>query len=209
MSSIAKSSEPANSRLWDKGQLTNVRQKELLRVLIDKFILQRVHSEMCELRIIWKGGNWTTADVPLPVATYAAMANGDVLISEVLRRARAGQSDKQIAAELTAAGYQAPRKKPLGGHSIMRMRQQHGVHSPKTEFLLRGLAGWITLGQATQQLGEHKAWAYTLIRSKRLLIERDPEIGLYLVRDNKKVLKQLKELLCGERFSLTMDPRLS
>ena len=79
----------------------------------------------------------------------------------------------------------------------------------KTEFLLRGLAGWITLGQATQRLGEHKAWAYTLLRNKRLLIERDPEIGLYLVRDNKKVLKQLKELLCGERFSLTLDPRVS
>ena len=200
---------PTLRQLWDKGQLTNVRQKELLRVLIDRVILKRVNSEMCELRIIWKGGNWTTADVPLPVATYAAMANGDALISEVLRRARAGQSDKQIAAELTAAGYHAPRKKPLSVHSIVRMRQQHGVHSPKTEFLLHGLAGWITLGQATQRLGEQKGWAYYLIRNKRLLIERDPEIGLYLVRDNKKVLKQLKELLCGERFSLTMDPRLS
>jgi DNA invertase Pin-like site-specific DNA recombinase len=200
---------PTLRQLWDKGQLTNVRQKELLRVLIDKVILKRVASEMCEVRIIWKGGNWTAADVPLPVATYAAMANGDALISEVLRRARAGQSDKQIAAELTAAGYHAPRKKPLSVHSIERMRRQHGVHSPKAEFLLQGLAGWITLGQATQRLGEQKGWAYYLIRNKRLLIERDPEIGLYLVRDNKKVLKQLKELLCGERFSLTLDPRLS
>ncbi len=200
---------PTLRQLWDKEQLTNVRKKELLRVLIDKVILKRVDSEMCEVRVIWKGGNWTAADVPLPVATYAAMANGDALISEVLRRTRAGQSDKQIAAELTAAGYHAPRKKPLSVHSIERMRQQHGVHSPKTEFLLHGLAGWITLGQATQRLGEHMAWANTLNLNKRLLIERDPEIGLYLVRDNKKVLKQLKELLCGERFSLTLDPRLS
>jgi hypothetical protein len=38
---------------------------------------------------------------------------------------------------------------------------------------------------------------------------RDPEIGLYLVRDNKKVLKRLKELLRGERFSLTLQPTLS
>jgi DNA invertase Pin-like site-specific DNA recombinase len=196
-------------QLWAKGQLTNVRQKELLRVLIDKVILKRVTAEMCEVRMIWKGGNWTAADVPLPVATYAAMANGDALISEVLRRARAGQSDKQIAAELTATGCHAPRNKPLSVHSIERMRRQHGVHSPKAEFLLQGLAGWITLGQATQRLGEQKGWAYYLIRNKRLLIERDPEIGLYLVRDNKKVLKQLKELLCGERFSLTLDPRLS
>jgi DNA invertase Pin-like site-specific DNA recombinase len=200
---------PTLRQLWDKGELTNVRKKDLLRVLVDKVILKRVASEMCEVRIIWKGGNWTAADVALPVKTYAAMANGEALISEVIRRTRAGQSDKQIAAELTAAGYHAPRKKPLSVHSIERMRQQHGVHSPKTEFLLHGLAGWITLGQATQRLGEHKAWAYYLLRNKRLLIERDPEIGLYLVRDNKKVLKQLKELLCGERFSLTLDRRVS
>jgi DNA invertase Pin-like site-specific DNA recombinase len=200
---------PTLRQLWDEGKLTNVRKKELLRVLIDKVILKRVASEMSEVRIIWKGGNWTAAAVPLPVKTYAAMANGEALISEVIRRTRAGQSDKQIAAELTAAGYHAPRKNPLSVHSIERMRQQHGVHSPKAEFLLHGLAGWITVGQATQRLGEHKAWAYTLIRNKRLLIERDPEIGLYLVRDNKKVLKQLKELLCGERFSLTLDPRVS
>jgi hypothetical protein len=77
------------------------------------------------------------------------------------------------------------------------------------EFLLHGLAGWIALGQATQRLGDHKAWAYYLIRNKRFLIERDSEIGLYSVRDNKKVLKQLKELLCGERFSLTLGPRVS
>jgi hypothetical protein len=177
---------PTLRHLWDKGQLTNARKKELLRISIDKVILNRFTSEMCEVRIIWKGGNWTAADVPLPVATYAAMANGDALISEVLRRTRAGQSDKQIAAELTAAGYHAPWKKPLSVHSIERMRQQHGVHSPRTEFLLQGMAGWITPGQATQRLGEHKAWAYTLIRNKRLLIERDSEIGLYLVRDNRK-----------------------
>jgi DNA invertase Pin-like site-specific DNA recombinase len=200
---------PTLRQLWDEGKLTNVRKKQLLRILIDKVVLKRVASEMCEVRIIWKGGNWTTSEVPLPVVTYAEMANGEALVSEVLRRARAGQSDKQIATELTAAGYHAPLKQRLSVHSIVRIRQQHGVYGRKIEFFRRGLAGWITLGQATQRLGEHKAWAYYLIRKKRLLIERDLEIGLYLVRDNKKVLKQLKELLSGERFSLTLDPRLS
>jgi hypothetical protein len=51
--------------------------------------------------------------------------------------------------------------------------------------------------------------AYYLIRKKRLLIDRDPKIGLYLVRDNKRVLKDLKDLLRGERFSLTLEPRSS
>jgi WD40 repeat protein len=85
-------------------------------------------------RIIWKGGDWTTAELPVPVGTYAALADGPDLIAEVLRRARAGQPDEQIAAELTAAGYHAPLKEQLSAGSVRRIRVQHGVYSRKTAF---------------------------------------------------------------------------
>src|SRR5579883_2218645 len=183
--------------------------EELLRTLIDKVVLQRPHGDRCEVRMVWKGGDGTTAVLELRVVTYAEMADGEQLVCEVLRRTRAGQSDEQIAAEMTAAGYQAPLKKCLNVDSVVRIRHQHGVYSRKTEFLRHGLAGWITLGQAVERLGEHKSWAYYLIRKRRLLIHRDPEIGLYLVRDDERVLKELKELLRGERFSLTLERRSS
>src|SRR5262249_19576387 len=147
-------------------------------------------------------------NLPLPVVTYAEMSNGVKLVEEVLHRARAGQTDQQIAAELTAAGYHAPLKQKLSAHSITRMRQRHGISSRRSEFRRQGLPGWITLLQAVQCLGEHGSWAYYLIRQKRLIIVRDPEIGLYLVRDTKKTMKQLRELLRGKRFSLTLTPRL-
>ena len=92
-------------RMWDEGALSNVRKKELLRTVIDKVVLQRPVGDRCEIRIVWKGGDWTTIALDLPVVTYAEMGNGEELIAEVLRRARAGQPDRQIAAELTAAGY--------------------------------------------------------------------------------------------------------
>jgi hypothetical protein len=199
---------PTLRQLWDEGQLSNVRKKELLRVLIDKVVLQRPAADRCEIRIVWKGGDWTADSLSLPVVTYAEMANGDSLIAEVLRRARAGQTDQQISADLTAAGYHAPLKEGLSAGSVNRIRQKHGVHSRKTELLRQGLPGWITLGQAVDRLGEHTAWAYYLIRQKRLVITRDPEFKLYLVRDHKKTLKELKELLRGQRFSLTLQPRL-
>ena len=75
------------------------------------------------------------------------------LITEVLRRARAGQSDNQIAAELTAAGYHSPLKGSLNARSVLRIRKQHGVYSHKAEFFAKALAGWITLGQAVERLG--------------------------------------------------------
>ncbi len=199
---------PTLRQHWDEGILSNVRKKELLRALIDKVVLQRPGADRGEIRIVWKGGDWTTVPLALPVVTYAEMANGEALIAEVLRRARAGQTDQQIAVALTAAGYHAPLKEDLSAASVYRLRQKHGVYSRKTEFLRQGLPSWMTLGQAVKQLGEHTAWAYYLIREKRLVIARDPEIGLYLVRDNKKTLRDLEGLLRGKRFSLTLQPRL-
>ena len=199
---------PTLRQWWDEGRLTNVRKKELLRVLIDKVILQRPASDRCELRIVWRGGDWTSVTLSLPVVTYAEMTDGDALISEVLRRARAGQSDAQIAVELTGAGYHAPLKDELSKGSVARIRHKHAVISRKSEFLRQGMPAWITIGQAVERLGEHKAWVYYMIRQERLQITRDPEIGFYLIPNDKNVLKELKELLRGKRFSLTIQPRL-
>lgn len=196
-------------QLWEGGSLTNVRKKELLRALIDKVVLKRPAPDACECRIIWKGGDWTTAQLPLPVVTYAELADGAELMAEVLKRARAGQPDEQIAAELTAAGYHAPLKKELNVGSVRRIREKHGVCSRKIEFYRNGLPGWISLGEAMKRLGEHTGWAYYLIRQKRLRIERDPEVGLYLIPDTKRMLKELKAFLRGKRFSLTIERRLS
>jgi hypothetical protein len=200
---------PTLRRMWDDGSLSNVRKKELLRTVIDKVVPQRPVGDRCEFRIVWKGGDWTTIALGLPVVTYAEMGDGQQLIAEVLRRARAGRTDRQIAAELTAAGYHAPLKEGLSAASVNRIRMQHGVLSRRTEFLRTGVAGWLSLGQAVSRLGEHRAWAYHLIRKGRLVIRRDRETGLYLIADNSKSLKQLKELLRGGRFSLTVEPRSS
>jgi hypothetical protein len=56
-----------------------------------------------------------------------------------------------------------------------------------------GLPGWISLEQAINKLDEHESWGYYLIRQKRLIISRDPEIGLYLVPNNKKNSKGTTE----------------
>jgi hypothetical protein len=128
----------------------------------------------------------TTAQLPLPGVTYAELADGAELMAEVLRRARAGQPDEQIAAELTAAGYHAPLKKRLRVGSVRRLREKHGVCSRKTAFYRNGLPGWSSLGEAVKRLGEHTGWAYYLIRQQRLRIERDPEVGRYLIPDTQK-----------------------
>jgi DNA invertase Pin-like site-specific DNA recombinase len=200
---------PTLRQQWEGGALTNVRKKELLRALIDKVVLRRAATDKCEVRIIWKGGDWTTAELPLPVVTYAEMTDGAEVIAEVVRRARAGEPDERIAAEMTAGGRHSPLKGGLSVDTVRRIRLQHGVYTRVAEFHRRGLPGWMTLGEAVRRLGEHTGWAYYLLRKKRLVIERDREVGLYLVPEDKGVLKHLKELLRGKRFSLTIARRSS
>jgi len=200
---------PTLRQMWDEGALTNVRKKELLRAAIDKVVLKRLAPDRCEVRVVWKGGDWTTTELALPVVTYAELTDGAKLVAEVLRRARARQSDEQIATELTAMGYHAPLKQVLNADSVRRIRLQHGVYSRRAEFYRQGVAGWITLGEAARRLGEHTGWAYYLVGRKRLIIERDSEVGLYLVPDKKTILKKLKDLLRGKRFSLTIEQRSS
>src|SRR5262249_41131018 len=48
---------PTLRQLWDEGKLNNVRKKELLRVLIDKVVLQRPAPDKCQARIVWRGGD--------------------------------------------------------------------------------------------------------------------------------------------------------
>lgn len=200
---------PTLRQMWDNGSLTNARKKELLRALIDKVVLKRVAPDRCEARIIWKGGDWTEGKLPLAVVTYAEMANGKELIAEVLRRAKAGQSDARIAADLTAEGYHSPLRSGVPRGAVARIRAMHGAYCGKVRLQREGLPGWITLGQAAKELEEHTGWVYYLIRRKRLEIQRDSEFGQYLVRNDKRILKQLKELLRGKRFSLTIEPRAS
>jgi DNA invertase Pin-like site-specific DNA recombinase len=200
---------PTLRQMWDNGSLTNARKKELLRALIDEGVLNRAAPDRCEVRIIWKGGDWTEAKLPLAVVAYAEMANGAELIAEVLRRAKAGQTDARIAEDLTAEGYHSPPRSNVTRGSVTRIRTKHGAHSGKVRLQREGLPGWITLGQAAKRLQEHTGWVYYLIRQKRLVIRRDREFGQYLVRNDKAILKQLKELLRGKRFSLTIEPRAS
>ncbi len=200
---------PTLRQMWEDGALNNARKKQLLRTLIDKVVLRRPAGDKGEIRVVWKGGDWTTTVLELPVVTYAEMGDGEGLIAEVLRRARQGQPDRQIAAELTAVGYHAPLKRQLSLASVRHIRLTHGVLARKSEFLRSGLPGWISLGQAATRIGEHTAWAYYMIRRGRLLISRDPEVGLYLVPNNKRILGQLRQLLRGKRFSLAIEPRSS
>ena len=62
--------------LWQSDVLTQVQRKALLRCLIDKVVIHRVVRDQVRTRIVWKGGDTTTVDLPIPVGSLAELTNG-------------------------------------------------------------------------------------------------------------------------------------
>jgi DNA invertase Pin-like site-specific DNA recombinase len=194
---------------WADGKVANARKKAMLRALVEKVVLHRPTPDRVRIRIVWVGGDTTTIEHAVAVPTYAELSNHDALVAEVTRRARAGQTDEVIAAELTAGGFHAPLSDELSAGSVGRIRQKHGVLSRRGEVRRDGCPGWLTVGPVATRIEEHPGWLYQLIRAGRLVVQKDPVYQVYLFPDNKTTLSQVKALARSKRSSLTIQPRAS
>lgn len=94
--------------LWSTPLLSQAQKKALLRCLIDKVVVHRHRRDRVHTRIVWKGGETTTVDLPIPVGSLAELGNAAALEGHILALARQGLDDATIAARLTAAGLRSP-----------------------------------------------------------------------------------------------------
>ena len=102
---------------WRAGRFTREQQKALLRCLIDKVVLHRLAADRVRCRIVWRGGETTTADV--------AVTTGAVQRHDRLRRHEAAdpgrgptraRRDDEIAAALTRRASVAAARHGVAEH---------------------------------------------------------------------------------------------
>ena len=94
--------------LWSTDVLTQAQKKALLRCLIDKIVVHRVRHDTVRTRIVWKGGETSTADLPIPVSSWSDMTNADELEAKIVDLSQQGIDDQIIAKRLTKEGYRSP-----------------------------------------------------------------------------------------------------
>jgi hypothetical protein len=87
--------------LWRQGRLSQAQKKALLRCLIDKVVLHRPSAEWVQARIVWRGGETTTLQIPVPVGSLKDLAGAEVMERLVLERSAQGIANEVIASELT------------------------------------------------------------------------------------------------------------
>lgn len=184
--------------LWASGQLTRAQQKALLRCLIDKVVLHRPVHDRVRTRIVWRGGDTTTADVPVAVGSLAALASAPALEAEALALMHAGRRDDEIADVLTARGFRSPRRERVIASTVRNLRLRHRLLVARSQSHPRRPAGHWTVTQLAARLTVPEHWLYARIYNGRIQVDRDAATRLYLFPDTPATLDQLQRLKAGE-----------
>lgn len=195
--------------LWRESALTTARKKALLRCLIDKVVIHRAAPDTIHMRIVWRGGDASALDVPVPVGSLAALSRHKEMEDRILDLARAGRSDEAIAGELTAIGHRSPMRDRVLPSTVRNIRLQHGILQKRSQSHPRRVPGCLTVPQLAAQLDVTAHWIYDRINNGTIAIARDERTGLYLFPDHPNTLAKLQELRAGEIERLAFDAKMA
>jgi DNA invertase Pin-like site-specific DNA recombinase len=183
--------------LWRQGLLSQRHKKALLRCLLDKVVIHRAAPDLIRARIVWRGGDTTTMDIPVTVGSLTRLSCGQGLENEALELARQGQTDEAIAAELTRRGYRSPRETKVIASTVRGIRLKHRLLRPRPGSRPRRMAGKLTLPQVARLLDVPLHWLYQRIARGVIEVPLHPERKLYLFPDTPEALALLQQLKAG------------
>lgn len=197
---LLKDIGPRLPELWkDQNKLLRTAQKKaLLRCLIDKVVLQRTARDLVQVRVVWRGGATTSTDVAVSVGNFADLSGAKEMTTTILRLARTGTSDEEIAAQLTAAGHRSPQSKVVLPSTVKNIRLAHGLMQRPCQSHPRCVPGFLTVPQLIKKLGVPRSWIYDRIHNGTIIVDKDPKTGCYLFPDKPETLRKLRQLHKGQ-----------
>jgi DNA invertase Pin-like site-specific DNA recombinase len=183
--------------LWKQGLIKPEQKKALLRCLIDKVVIHRATRECVQARIVWKGGETTTLQIPIAVGALKDLAGAAEMERLVLERSAQGIPDEVIARELTEQGYRSPMQPFVLPSTVKLMRLRHGIFQVRSQSHPRQVAGSLTLSQVAKALDIQPHWVYDRINNGTIQVRKDPATKLYLFPDTPATLDQFRQLRAG------------
>ncbi|HYQ90587.1 MAG TPA: recombinase family protein, partial [Candidatus Competibacteraceae bacterium] len=185
--------------LWATAVLSTLQKKALLRCLIDKVVIHRHHRDQVHARIVWKGGDTTTLEVPIPVGSLAELSNGAAFEQRLLALSRQGLDDATVAQQLTAEGFRSPMNPAAVLPSTVQWtRLKHGIMLSRHQSHPRHCPGYLTVSQLAKALAVAPHWIYDRIHKGTITLNRDEATGLYLFPDRPDTLHRLQQLRDGQ-----------
>jgi len=161
-------------------------------------VIHHLAPDKIQTRIIWKGGETTTATITISVGAFRNLSSFAEMEATILKLSQQGQTDDKIAQHLTELGYTSPRH-PQGvlPNTVKTIRLKHHIFLKRSQSHPRHYPGSLTIPQIAPQVGVTAHWIYHLIRIGKILIKRDPQTGLYLFPDQAETLNSFRQLKSG------------
>ncbi|MFO1429677.1 MAG: recombinase family protein [Candidatus Competibacteraceae bacterium] len=195
--------------LWPTAVLSTAQKKALLRCLIDKVVIQRHRRDQVHTRIVWKGGDITTMEVPIPVGSMAELSDRAAFEQRRLALSRQGLDDAAVAQQLTAEGFRSPMNPAVVLPStVQATRLKHGLLLSRHQSHPRHYPGYLTVSQLAKAVAVAPHWLYDRIHKGTIILRRDDATGLYLFPDRPATLLRLQQLRDGQcdRLPFTQAP---
>jgi excisionase family DNA binding protein len=184
--------------LWGQDRLTRPQKKSLLRCLIDKVVIRRTAPDSVEVRMVWRGGDTTTARIPVTVNALARLSSAPEMEETILSMARQGKTDREIAEHLTEQGHRSPKGPIVLTSTVQIIRLRHRILVKRSQSHPRHIPGHLTVSQVAERLQVSKHWVYDRIHNGTIRIERDANTKLFLFPDAPMIIALLEQLKAGE-----------
>jgi DNA invertase Pin-like site-specific DNA recombinase len=191
--------------IWHTGVLSRAQQKALLRCLIEKVVIHRPLHDRVRTRIVWRGGDTTTFDIPVAVGALDRLASAEELEAKVLALHAAGRPDATIAQTLTDQGYRSPRREIVLESTVRHIRLRQRLFLERSRSHPGRPAGYLSVTQLGKRLGVTDQWLYYRIHCGQIAVARDAAAGLFLFPDDPDLLTQLQHLVAGARKVVQVD----
>jgi DNA invertase Pin-like site-specific DNA recombinase len=188
--------------LWAQDRLSQQQKKALLRCLIDKVVIRRLRRDTIHTRVVWKGGEVTTAEIPIPVGSLAELSQGTQMEAEILRLSKEGRSDDEIAKQLTRKGHRSPLRPVVLPSTVKTIRLRHRMFADRHQSHPRHIPGYLTVPQLAEKVGVTRYWIYDRINNRTIRVTKDKELNLYLFPDRPKTLERFRRLVAGKLHNL-------
>jgi len=189
---------PRLPELWDQGLLRTSQKKALLRALIDKVVLHRVAADQVHTRVVWRGGATTETVVPVSVGSFVQLSGGKEMEEAIVRLARDGQTDEQIAQWLTSRGHRSPQSDIVLSSTVRNIRLAHRIFHRASQSHPRRVPGWLTVPQLAAKLGMSRHWLYDRIHNGTIRVRKDASNRTYLFPDKADTLRKFRQLIDGK-----------
>ena len=191
---------PRLPELWEQRLFSSAQKKTLLRSLIDKVVVHRLggrRGDQLHVRVVWRGGATTTAALTVSVGRFSDRTGAAEMEATVLRLAREGQSDSDIAALLTAQGHRSARGVIVLPSTVKTIRLRHRVLNRECQSHPRRVEGYLTIPQLAEKLNISRHWISDRIHNGTIVVEKDAATQCYLFPDNLETLRQFRQLVEG------------